>query len=128
MYKIGEFSKITGLSIRTLRYYDEIGILTPTTDRWTNYRLYTDENIIEAEYIKFLKSVDFRLEEILTAKDEMNSELIDSKIEELEDKKNIIDYQINCLETIKESLPKDNSIANDKVVSLVKTMDSKKVA
>ena len=125
MYKIGEFSKITGLSIRTLRYYDEIGILTPTTDRWTNYRLYTDENIIEAEYIKFLKSVDFRLEEILTAKDEMNSELIDSKIEELEDKKNVIDYQIECLNTIKESITNENSIANDKVVTLSKTMNQK---
>ena len=125
MYKIGEFSKITGLSIRTLRYYDEIGILTPTTDRWTNYRLYTDENIIEAQYIKFLKSVDFRLEEILTAKDEMNSELIDSKIEELEDKKNVIDYQIECLNTLKESITNENSIANDKVVTLSKTMNQK---
>jgi len=128
MYKIGEFSKITGLSIRTLRYYDEIGILTPTTDRWTNYRLYTEENVIEAEYIKFLKSVDFRLEEILTSKDEMDAEIIDSKINELEEKRDIIDYQINCLETIKESLPNDNSITNDKVVSLVKSLDHKKVA
>nr|WP_330404263.1 MerR family DNA-binding transcriptional regulator [Lacrimispora celerecrescens] len=38
MFKIGEFSKLTQVSIRILRYYDETGLLTPAaTDRFTNY-------------------------------------------------------------------------------------------
>ena len=39
MFKIGEFSKLTQVSIRMLRYYDEMGLLKPSqVDPWTNYR------------------------------------------------------------------------------------------
>ena len=42
MYKIGEFSALTGLSVKTLRYYDEINLLKPSNvDNYTNYRYYT---------------------------------------------------------------------------------------
>ena len=56
MYKIGEFSKLVDLSIKTLRYYDEIGILSPKViDRFTGYRYYNDDRILECEMIKLLK-------------------------------------------------------------------------
>ena len=43
MLKIGEFSKLTRVSIRMLRHYDEIGLLRPTeTDAWTGYRYYSE--------------------------------------------------------------------------------------
>ena len=65
MYKIGEFSKIVDIPVRTLRYYDEYGILKPSeVDNFTGYRYYTDNNVIECEIIKLLKSVNFTLEEI----------------------------------------------------------------
>ena len=48
MYKIGEYSKITDLAVRTLRYYDEIGVLKPEyIDDFSGYRYYTDRNITE---------------------------------------------------------------------------------
>lgn len=65
MYKIGELSKIVDISIKTLRYYDEIGILPPThIDQFTGYRYYDDESILNIEMIKSLKSVNFTLQEI----------------------------------------------------------------
>ena len=65
MYKIGEFSKIVDIPVRTLRYYDEYGILKPSeVDNFTGYRYYSDENILECHLIKLLKSLDFTLEEI----------------------------------------------------------------
>ena len=40
-YKIGDFAKIVGTTVRTLRYYDEMGILIPDEiDLYTNYRYY----------------------------------------------------------------------------------------
>ena len=46
MFRIGEFSKLTQVSIRMLRYYDEAGILTPAeVDKWTGHRLYSVEQI-----------------------------------------------------------------------------------
>ena len=65
MYKIGELSKIVDISIKTLRYYDEIGILLPAhIDQFTGYRYYDDESILNIEMIKSLKSVNFTLQEI----------------------------------------------------------------
>lgn len=62
MYRIGEFSKMTDLSIRTLRYYDSIGLLIPyEIDRFTGYRYYTDDNLSEVYLIKLLRSVNFIL-------------------------------------------------------------------
>ena len=46
MFKIGEFSKLTQVSIRMLRYYDEAGLLKPaSTDPWTGYRMYSADQI-----------------------------------------------------------------------------------
>ena len=46
MFRIGEFSKLTQVSIRMLRYYDEVGLLTPAkVDKWTGHRLYSVEQI-----------------------------------------------------------------------------------
>ena len=65
MYKIGEFSKLTGLSIRTLRYYNDIGILVPEeVDIFTNYRYYGNKNLEDAKLIDELKQAGFSLEEI----------------------------------------------------------------
>ncbi len=65
MYRIGEFSKLTNLSIRTIRYYNDIGLLIPEeVDIFTNYRYYGKRNIYEAKIIEELKSVGFTLEEI----------------------------------------------------------------
>lgn len=84
MYKIGEFSKIVDLPVRTLRYYDECGILKPEyTDTFSGYRYYTLDNVYEAEMIKLLKSVDFSLEEVLDTKDNLTVDALERKKEEL---------------------------------------------
>ena len=57
MYKIGEFSKLTGCSIKTLRYYDELGILKPSRiDNFTNYRYYDEKDLDILKTIIYLKS------------------------------------------------------------------------
>lgn len=65
MYQIGNFSRITQLSVKTLRYYDEIGILTPSNrDEQTNYRYYDDQDFERAQMIKLLRSLEFSIMEI----------------------------------------------------------------
>ncbi len=65
MYRIGEFSKISNLSVKTLRYYDEIGLLKPAeTDHFTGYRLYSASQLGDAIKIQALKEFDFSLDEI----------------------------------------------------------------
>lgn len=65
MYKIGEFSRITSLTVKTLRYYDEAGILTPSSrDEESGYRLYSAEDYRRAELIILLRRFDFSISEI----------------------------------------------------------------
>ena len=61
-YRIGEFSKLTGASIKSLRYYDKIAVLKPYyVDTNTNYRYYIPEQIIELNIIKLCLSLNLPL-------------------------------------------------------------------
>lgn len=65
MYSIGEFSKIGSVSAKTLRYYDEIGLLRPAyVDEENRYRYYAEEQVDEILLISELKTYDLRLEQI----------------------------------------------------------------
>lgn len=74
VYKIGDFANLVNISVRTLRYYDEIGLLKPEiVDRYTSYRYYTDDNVVEAQFITLLKEVGFTLQEIIDYKKFLNN-------------------------------------------------------
>ena len=65
MYQIGEFSKICQVSVKTLRYYDRIGILRPSeVDRFTGYRYYNHDQLARMLLIQKLKRYGFSLDEI----------------------------------------------------------------
>lgn len=65
MYSIGEFSRITGLSIKTLRFYHEQNVLLPTSvDPSTGYRYYGPHLIETARVIVRLRELDFSLADI----------------------------------------------------------------
>jgi DNA-binding transcriptional MerR regulator/effector-binding domain-containing protein len=65
MLSIGEFSRVSNFSIKTLRYYHELGILKPDEiDDFTGYRYYGDRAFQHAESIKTLKELGFTLNEI----------------------------------------------------------------
>lgn len=128
MYKIGEFSKIVNMSVRTLRYYDEINILKPGyVDNFSNYRYYTEENISEANLITILRSVGFSLEEILLYKDKLSDEVIDDKILALESEIEDINLKIRKLNIIKEQII-DSPLEKEEVISLKRKMDKQSIA
>ena len=65
MLKIGDFSKLSRISIRMLRHYDEIGLLVPkTTDSFTSYRYYGEDQLPVASRITALKDMGFGLSAI----------------------------------------------------------------
>jgi DNA-binding transcriptional MerR regulator len=74
-YSIGEFSKITSLSIKSLRIYHEKEILIPAEiDQFTSYRYYNEGDVEKAKSIKILKDYDFSLSEIKEMLDSFNDE------------------------------------------------------
>ena len=65
MYKINQFSKISGLTVKALRYYDQENILQPTFRNEDNqYRYYNEEDLKKSQLIKSLRSLDFSIMEI----------------------------------------------------------------
>lgn len=64
-YTIGHVSRICGISIQTLRYYDKLGLICPSrTDSFTQYRYYSNMDILLVKIVQDLKGYRFSLEEI----------------------------------------------------------------
>lgn len=61
---VHEVVNLTGITARTLHYYDEIGLLKPSIVTEARYRLYTEEDLIRLQEILFFREVGFALKEI----------------------------------------------------------------
>ena len=67
LYSIGEFSQVTGLSVKTLRFYHEKGFLIPdSVDQATGYRFYAASKIEKARVVMRLRQMEFSIEDIAT--------------------------------------------------------------
>jgi len=65
MFRIGEFSKMGKTTIKTLRYYDETGLLKPEeTDKFTSHRLYSTEQLFRLHRIQELRQIGLSINEI----------------------------------------------------------------
>lgn len=65
MLKIGEFSKLSMLTVKALRFYEREGLLIPAqVDEWSGYRFYETAQLETAAVIKALRQLDFSVEEI----------------------------------------------------------------
>ena len=64
--QIKEFAKLTGVSVRTLHYYDEIGLIKPAlVDAQNGYRFYDENSLLRMQEILFYRELDFPLKSIL---------------------------------------------------------------
>ncbi|MFW2501691.1 TipAS antibiotic-recognition domain-containing protein [Clostridium diolis] len=86
MRTVKQVSDLTGISVRALHYYDEIGLLEPSEIAETGYRLYDDEALKTLQQILFFKELDIPLKEI---KDIMSSPYFD-KMQALENQRKLL--------------------------------------
>ena len=63
-YKVGQLAEAAGLTVRTIRYYDEMGLLKSTERTAGGQRIYSDADLVYIKRIMELKSLSFSLEEI----------------------------------------------------------------
>ena len=63
-WKVGDLADRTGLSVRTLHHYDEIGLLSPAGRTGSGHRLYSAEDVLRLQRIRSLRALGFGLEEI----------------------------------------------------------------
>src|SRR5258708_16905305 len=63
-YRVGEFATLTGVSIRALHHYDQLGVLRPTEHSEAGYRLYSERDLLRLQQILTLRYLGFALKQI----------------------------------------------------------------
>lgn len=113
-YKTGEFAKMANLSIRTIRYYDKIGLLKPTSIAENGYRLYTDKDFEKLQKILSLKYLGFSLEDIFAMT--INDSYLSLK-QSIEMQLNFIHKKIESLQSMESSLYEaKNMLSHNKTI------------
>lgn len=98
MMTVHEVSKLAGVSIRTLQYYDKIGLLHPTGYTNAGYRLYDDADLERLQYILLFRELEFPLKDIkaiINSPDFDRSKALEQQIEMLRLKKEHIENLMN---------------------------------
>ena len=104
MMTVNEVSKLTGVSIRALQYYDTIGLLKPNDYTESGYRLYDDTALERLQQILLFKELEFPLKEIkeiIDAPDFDRNKALEQQIELLTMKKEHLENLINFARGIK---------------------------
>ena len=98
MMTINEVSKLAGVSIRTLQYYDKIGLLHPSGYTDAGYRLYDDTDLECLQHILLFRELEFSLKDIkviISSPDFNRSKALEQQVELLRLKKEHIENLIN---------------------------------
>ncbi|MDO5844217.1 MAG: MerR family transcriptional regulator [Methanocorpusculum sp.] len=102
MFRIGEFSKLSKTTVKSLRFYDEVGLLRPEkVDRFTNYRFYTTGQLVKLHYIQSLRQAGLSIEETKQILDGGNAEeILQKRLSELESEASDISAKLSRIEFI----------------------------
>ena len=124
LYKIGEFSKLTNVPIKTLRYYDEINLFKPQEiDLFSGYRYYCKEQIDDLAVILNLKDVGFSLDEIKKYKNNYSDELMQKKKKELILEQENLENKIKKLDYLRSKIKNNRIIINGPVGEEIKRLE-----
>ncbi len=116
MLKIGEFSKLSRVSVRMLRHYDEIGLLKPAeTDDLTGYRYYRESQLPLIGLIRSLKDMGFSLADIvrmtaLSDDAEQMDAFYEKQQKELLQQAELTAHRLTLLDTARKRLRKERSM------------------
>lgn len=106
-YPTGRFAAKAGVTVRTLRYYDQVGLLKPSFVTEAGHRRYTDRDLIRLEQILALKSLGFSLEEIremVRGESMWLPDLFSLQKRMMEERKAEIDRAIRALESLQAAM------------------------
>ncbi|MGX6971226.1 MerR family transcriptional regulator [Vagococcus bubulae] len=108
MYRIKKVSELTHISISTLRYYEELNLLTPSRTN-TNYREYSEKDIEWINFIKRIKATGMSLKDI-----QLYSELRNKGDETILERMDMLDKQKSLLKEQMKAIQNDISFIEEK--------------
>lgn len=113
VYTTGEIAKMAGVTTRTIRYYDNKGILSPSSHNSSGHRLYTESDFIKLKRILALKYLGLSLEEVKNT--ESQSFEKEEIMKSLRLQKNIMKNKINYMKTVLHALESAEKSIEDEV-------------
>lgn len=123
--KVGELAKKTGISIRTLHYYDEIDLLKPSQRTEIGHRLYVKEDVVRLQQIISFRQLGFSLEEIRDCLEDPNSNLsstVKLHISHLQEQIELTRKLYNRLEAIADTLNREEDVSIQNLLETIEVM------
>ena len=104
MLKISEFSKLSHLTVKALRFYEKEGLLKPASvDEWSGYRFYETYQLEIAAKIKSYRQLDLSIEEIKAVFSGADAKVIlQEKYQSLAEEKQMIESRLSIIKSILE--------------------------
>ncbi len=125
-WKVGEIATLTGLTIRTIRYYDQIGLFSPSEYTESGHRLYTKKDLSKLQQILALKQIGIPLDDIKNVienqSDDLTVTIIETQITRI---KKDIEAQKNLLfelESARKAIQSKKSMSVEEVTKLIGAM------
>ncbi|NRD77838.1 MerR family transcriptional regulator [Bacillus sp. BRMEA1] len=125
-WKIGELAKQTGLTVRTLHHYDQIGLFSASNVTESGHRIYTEEDIEKLQQILSLKQLGFTLEEIKEAIENPNFnplEVVKMQLETVRKQIEVQEQLYGRLEGIYELLTTQQKVQSEQFIKLIEVIN-----
>lgn len=123
--KIGELAKKTGLTVRALHHYDEIGLLSPSFRTEAGHRLYSEEDIQKLQKIMILQLMNFSLAEINTCLEKQDfsfQEMAQAHLNRLQIAIQSQKTLYNRIESIVQALDHQQTLSADNICETIKVI------
>jgi len=123
--KVGQLAKRTGLTVRTLHYYDEIGLLTPSSYTESGHRLYTTSDIARLQQIVSLRQLGLSLEDIQECLKQDGAtgatarRILDAQISRLREQIQMLTALCSRLQTLERGLRSMNEVSVDVLIGAI---------
>ena len=130
-YTTGEVARICGVSVRTVQYYDNRGLLSPSELTEGGRRLYSDDDLKQMKIICYLRELDFSIDNITKLLNEKNSKnvislLIEEQLKLLENEINEKKEKLEGLKSLHSMLKRGDNISLDSIADVAHIMENKK--
>ena len=131
LYSIGEVSKLCNVSKKALRFYDEIGIISPyKVDESTHYRYYSRKSLLDLTIVKYYKQMGFKLEEMRKLLSSEEYRFLErgflQKINELQDEQTAVNVKLTSVTDWYELLVEAQAVIENNACDVsIKFVESK---
>lgn len=110
-YKTKELAKLAGISVRTLHYYDQISLLSPSKRSEGNYRIYHENDVDRLQQILFFKEAGLKLEQIKSLKKNLSN---DKRLKILETHLEALNDDLERKRVLTENVKKTMQVLNER--------------